>query len=336
MLDGAYVRAVPGYQTRNFEAICGKVEHEGCSPRRFALVRSVTEQPYALLRAALREQSWREGDAITVISDGDPALSALARAATQAPVETILDWFHLSMRVRHVEQTLLGLQALEPAHPAPVGCAQADVERLRSLLWNGRHEDASEALVRIVSWAESAALLDNAAVAAKAGRLVKLCTELRSYIENNEDALIDYGALRRRQADLDLACRGHGQPPGQRSHEQASADALDTQRRPPCAAGQGRGAGPTRRIRPAAHPARGVVPQVFAGPHLGLAGLQPAFDLVGMGYLRERRAHGRRHHPFLACYRCTAGCAPGLDRNAHSMTGRPTRRRANADLDTAG
>ncbi len=93
MLDGAYVRAVPGHQTRNFEAICGKVEHEGCSPRRFALVRSVTERPYALLRAALREQSWREGDAITVISDGDPALPALARAATQAPVETILDWF---------------------------------------------------------------------------------------------------------------------------------------------------------------------------------------------------------------------------------------------------
>jgi hypothetical protein len=98
------------------------------------------------------------------------------------------------MRVRHVVQTLLGLQALELAHPAPLDRAQADVERLRSLLWNGRHEDASEALVRIASWAESAALLDNAAVVAKAGRLVKLCTELRSHIENNGDALIDYGA----------------------------------------------------------------------------------------------------------------------------------------------
>jgi len=29
MLDGAYIRAVPGHQVRNFEAICGKVEHEG-------------------------------------------------------------------------------------------------------------------------------------------------------------------------------------------------------------------------------------------------------------------------------------------------------------------
>jgi hypothetical protein len=56
MLDGAYVRAVPDHQVRTFEAICGKVEQVGCSARRFALVRSVTEQPHVLLRAALLEQ----------------------------------------------------------------------------------------------------------------------------------------------------------------------------------------------------------------------------------------------------------------------------------------
>ena len=52
MLDGAYIRAVPGHQVRNFEAVCGKVEHEGHDTRRFALVRSVAGQPHVLLRAA--------------------------------------------------------------------------------------------------------------------------------------------------------------------------------------------------------------------------------------------------------------------------------------------
>jgi len=99
ILDGAYIRAVPGHQVRNFEAICGKVEHEGHPTRRFALVRSVAEQPHALLRAALLDQGWREGDAVTAISDGDPALPALVRSATGGPVEPILDWFHLSMRM---------------------------------------------------------------------------------------------------------------------------------------------------------------------------------------------------------------------------------------------
>ena len=158
MLDGAHVRAVRGHRTRNFEAICGRVEHEGRSSRRFALVRSVAERPHVPLRAALRDQGWREGEAVTAISDGDPALPALVRSATGGPVEHILDWFHLSMRVRHVEQTFLGLYALKPVRHAPLDRAQVDGERLRHLLWNGRHQQACEALGRIVSRAENLAL----------------------------------------------------------------------------------------------------------------------------------------------------------------------------------
>ena len=197
MLDGAYIRAVPGHQVRNFEAICGKVEHEGHSTRRFALVRSVAEQPHALLRAALQDQGWREGDAVTTISDGDPALPALVRSATSGPVEAILDWFHLCMRVHHVEQVMGGLCALEPPPLVPLDQARIDVERLPHLLWNGHHEKACETLGRIASWAKEAIVLNNPAMEAKARRLVARCMELQAYIENNKDALIDYGQRHR-------------------------------------------------------------------------------------------------------------------------------------------
>jgi len=193
MLDGAYIRAVPGHQVRNFEAICGKVEREGQPTRRFALVRSVAEQPHALLRAALQGQGWREGDPVTAISDGDPALPALVRSATGGSVEHILDWFHLSMRVQHVEQVMRGLCALEPLPLAPLDLAQIDVERLRHLLWNGYHEKAREALGRITGWAKDATMLNDPAVEAGMRRLVARCTELQTYIETNEGALIDYG-----------------------------------------------------------------------------------------------------------------------------------------------
>jgi len=172
MLDGAYIRAVPGHQVRNFEAICGKVEHEGHPTRRFALVRSVAEQPHALLRAALQDQGWREGDAVTAISDGDPALPALVRSATGGPVEHILDWFHLSMRVHHVEQVMHGLRALEPPPLAPLDLAQIDVERLRHLLWSGHHNKACEALGWIVSWAKDATVLNDPAMETRAKRLL--------------------------------------------------------------------------------------------------------------------------------------------------------------------
>lgn len=197
MLDGAYIRAVPGHQVRNFEAICGRVEREGHSPRRFAVVRSVAEQPHALLRAALRDQGWREGDMVTAISDGDPALPALVRSATGGPVEPTLDWFHLSMRVHHVEQVMGGLSALEPPPSTPPDQAQTDVERLRHLLWNGHHEKACAALDRIVSWAKDASVLNDPAMEAGARRLVARCTELQAYIETNEGALIDYGQRHR-------------------------------------------------------------------------------------------------------------------------------------------
>ncbi len=193
MLDGAYIRAVPGHQVRNFEAICGKVEREGHATRRFALVRSVAEQPHALLRAALQGQGWREGEAVTAISDGDPALPALVRSATAGPVEPILDWFHLSMRVHHVEQVMRGLCALEPLSLVLPDHAQIDVERLRSLLWNGRHGKACEALGRIASWAKDAVVLNEPVAEATVRRLAARCAERRRYIENNEGALIDDG-----------------------------------------------------------------------------------------------------------------------------------------------
>jgi len=193
MLDGAYIRAVPGHQLRNFEAICGKVEREGHATRRVALVRSVAKQPHALLRAALQGQGWREGDPVTAISDGNPALPALVRSATSGPVQSILDWFHLSMRVQHVEQVMGRLCALEPLPLAPLDLAQIDVERLRHLLWNGCHEKACEALGRITGWAKDAGILNHPAVAARARRLVARCTELQTYIETNEGVLIDYG-----------------------------------------------------------------------------------------------------------------------------------------------
>jgi len=100
---------------------------------------------------------------------------------------TLLSSYAIATSVRQVDG------ALEPSPLAPLDHAQIDVERLRHLLWNGDHERACEALGRIVSWAKDAIVLNEPSVEAKARRLVARCTELRSYIENNKGALIDYG-----------------------------------------------------------------------------------------------------------------------------------------------
>ena len=192
-LDGAHVRSVPGYQVRHFEAITGKVEVRGRPARRFALVGSVTEQPARLVRAALANQGWHENQPVTVISDGDPALPALVGAAAGRPPRHILDWFHLSMRVRHIEQVMQGLKALDVRHQGPLDYIEIDVERLRHLLWNGYHDETHRLLASIVGMASNFVLLNGPAVEPKAWRFAGLCEDLRVYISNNHDAMIDYG-----------------------------------------------------------------------------------------------------------------------------------------------
>jgi hypothetical protein len=150
MIDGAHLRAVPGLNTRHVDVTVGKVETTGRLPRRFALAPMGTEQPAQAITAALLSQGWQPGRLVAVISDGEPALPNLVRTATGEPVRHILDWWHISMRVRHIEQALAGIYALWPTHQMGLDFVSLDVERLRHLIWNGYAEEASEAL-----WSQS-------------------------------------------------------------------------------------------------------------------------------------------------------------------------------------
>ena len=85
-IDGAHIRAAPGYQARHLDVTVGKVEAAGCPPRRFALAPSGTERPLLPLRAALAAQGWRPDVPVTVISDGEAALLDLVRRATGSDV----------------------------------------------------------------------------------------------------------------------------------------------------------------------------------------------------------------------------------------------------------
>ena len=48
--------------------------------------------------------------------------------------------------LRHVEQVAQGLYALRPSCSLSVDCVNTEVERLRHLLWNGRHDEAHAVL----------------------------------------------------------------------------------------------------------------------------------------------------------------------------------------------
>jgi hypothetical protein len=194
-IDGAHIRAAHGYQSRHIDFTVGKIEIEGRPPRRFALAPKGASAPLATLRKALREQGWRPGQSVTVLSDGESALPSLVRAAVDEPVTCILDWWHISMRVQHIEQALRGVYAAEPQHRAGLEIVEWRIGRLRHLIWNGYHDGARRELygMRHYHMTSEVVYLNGERFRSPIGKLLWNCDDLWRYLTNNVDALIDYG-----------------------------------------------------------------------------------------------------------------------------------------------
>jgi hypothetical protein len=97
------------------------------------------------------------------------------------------------MRVRHIEQALRGVYALEPQHQVGLEIVEWRVSRLRHLIWNGYHEEAQRELFGMRHMASEVVYLNGETFRSAIGRLLWNCDDLRRYLANNVDALIDYG-----------------------------------------------------------------------------------------------------------------------------------------------
>ncbi|AEI95557.1 ISKra4-like element ISRli1 family transposase [Roseobacter litoralis] len=194
-LDSAYVRSRPEYQRRNFEIVVGSIESKGGEKRRFGLSVIGVSNPGECLRRNLESAGWRVGTTLTVLSDGDPALRRLVRDATGAEVNHILDWWHISMRIRHVETTFQTLFSLLGG--ADGLTVEKLVQNLRWRIWHGQTARALEAIETLFGFGmrvrgQTVGRTNDAALSAVARTM-----ELRTYLEYNRAALVDYDQRRR-------------------------------------------------------------------------------------------------------------------------------------------
>jgi len=171
----------------------GKIEVTGKPPRRFALAPRGAESPLATPRQALRDQGWKPGRPVTVISEGEAALPGLVRAAVGEPVTCILGWWHISMRVQHIEQAVRGIDALDPRHRAGLEMVEPRIGWLRHLIWNGYHEEAHDELFGMRNMVSEVAYLNGDNFRPAVASLLWNCDDLRRYLANNTASLIDYG-----------------------------------------------------------------------------------------------------------------------------------------------
>lgn len=108
-LDGAHIRCRPEYQKRHLDVVVGRIESAGKN-RRFAFVPSSSLSPRALIRSPLQSAGWQPGQNITVFTEGEPGLVNHVRSATGRTVTHILDWWHISMRIKHIENAAASLR----------------------------------------------------------------------------------------------------------------------------------------------------------------------------------------------------------------------------------
>ena len=189
-LDGAHIRCRPEYQKRHLDVVVGKVENTNMS-RRFGLVQQAANSPAKQLRHNLIAQGWDGQSKVTVISDGEPALPNLVRRAVQGPVTHIFDWWHISMRVQHIENAVRGLLQTKGFSGLPQ-LFERPSETLRWYLWHGKVMTAATILK--VLEIDCDRLHTETKGQREAGRRVKArCQALYFYLSNNFDALVNYG-----------------------------------------------------------------------------------------------------------------------------------------------
>jgi hypothetical protein len=104
-IDGTYVRSNLDTDLYQHYAVAGRIERDGILAGRFAWIAQRPGEAEQFMKAALQANGWTTQTQVVVLADGADGLKKnLVRAAVNSEPRSILDWFHISMRLRPIEQ----------------------------------------------------------------------------------------------------------------------------------------------------------------------------------------------------------------------------------------
>jgi hypothetical protein len=146
-LDSTFVRSCHEGE-RHLEVRVGNVEAPQDGRQVFGAVAKAGTDIVTLIRRALDTLGRTSDTELTAFTDGCSSLRAIL-AAAGIPSPPILDWFHLSMRLRHAKQVADALPVNEPDQQQAKAEVVNEVERLRWRTWNGKAGDARITLKRL-------------------------------------------------------------------------------------------------------------------------------------------------------------------------------------------
>ena len=198
-IDGGYVHARNQKRGEGwFEVIVGKSIPAAGDPKCFGFVSRFDAKPKRRLHDMLASQGLQMNQQIVFLSDGGDTVRDLQmRMSPQA--EHILDWFHVSMRVRLMRQLALGLtNAVRAAQPELQSDADGEtatrfelIADITGLKWNLWHGNVRRALEIVDDLSCEVASLPHASESKP--KLVRMLREFDGYIDANRTFIPNYG-----------------------------------------------------------------------------------------------------------------------------------------------
>jgi len=177
---------------RDFEIVvarCGRGGRGMPPSHYFATSNTSQRQMRARTLQALQFEGYSGHGEVTALSDGAEIMKRLPRALPK-PKTHIIDWLHLAMKIRHMQQIADHMVGSRTILCGILAVIDEEIAALKWKLWHGQVERATRALEKIIADMDTLGRQGDLS----ATRLNSLGQQLLNYIRSNRIALVDYGA----------------------------------------------------------------------------------------------------------------------------------------------
>ncbi len=189
-IDGGFVRGVGKGELRNFGLLTGRLASPGIKPYVFAWVGSEASSAADRVTQLVRARAG-ENPELCVITDGANNIRTLHRALP-FPTKPILDWFHISMRIRHLEQIVSGLRAKTDTEQFAKKLLTEHVTKLRWCFLHANPRKAQEKL-RLILFLCRFVVPESPKYKESLKQLDYRVRDFFAYLEGNKATLVAYG-----------------------------------------------------------------------------------------------------------------------------------------------
>lgn len=202
-IDGGFVRGRRKSECSSFEVLTGRLTAKDQASHVFAFVRNKLPDIAERLTAFVRAASGTDRPRLSVITDGSNGLQSIADRLPFS-CTPVLDWFHISMRVRYLEQIVKGMRASTETEKAARRVLISRIDKLRWCFWHAQLEKAKNRMQGILTICR-VIVPETPGVADSLAQLDYRARELVAYVDANGGATINYGARHRQDKPISTA-----------------------------------------------------------------------------------------------------------------------------------